>query len=66
MPSNGGTITSKGNDGAPSGDDVWWVDFSSFSTPGTYRLFVPSLNGQSYDFEIRDDIYNNVVLTALK
>ncbi len=66
IPSNGGTITSKGNDGAPSGDDVWWVDFSSFSTPGTYRLFVPSLNGQSYDFEIRDDIYNNVVLTALK
>ena len=66
IPSNGGSIVSKGYDGAPSGDNVWWVDFSSFTTPGTYRLNIPSLGLQSYDFEIRDDIYNDVVITALK
>ena len=27
IPNDGGSITSKGNDGAPSGDNVWWVDF---------------------------------------
>lgn len=66
IPGDGGSIVSKGNDGAPSGDDVWWIDFSTFNTPGTYRIFSPSLNAQSYDFEINEDIYNQTVLTALK
>jgi len=66
IPGDGGSIVSKGNDGAPSGDDVWWIDFSLFNTPGTYRMFIPSLNAQSYDFEISEDIYNQTVLTALK
>ena len=66
IPTDGGSIASKGYDGANSGDTVWWVDFSLFTTPGSYRLYSPSLGKQSYDFEIRDDIYNQVVLTALK
>ena len=63
---SGSAITSKGSDGSDSGDTIWWADFSSFTTPGSYHLYSPAIGGQSYDFEIRDDIYNQVVLTALK
>ncbi|CAG0942222.1 endoglucanase [Candidatus Brocadiaceae bacterium] len=66
IPGNGGTIVSKGYDGAPSGDTIWWVDFSILTEPGTYRLYSPALGKQSYDFEIREDIYNAVLHTALK
>ena len=45
-------------DGASSGDSVWWVDFCAFSTPGSYRLYSSALGGQSYDFEIRADVYD--------
>jgi hypothetical protein len=34
VPDDGGQITSKGFD-EPSGDTVWWVEFSAFATPGT-------------------------------
>ncbi|MFO1349671.1 MAG: glycoside hydrolase family 9 protein [Gammaproteobacteria bacterium] len=61
-----GSIQAKGYDGPPSGDTVWWVDFSAFTTPGTYRLFSPALASQSYDFTIALDVYNPVVLAALK
>ena len=66
VPGDGGAITFKGPDGMPSGDTVWWVDFSGFATDGTYRLFSTLLGAQSYDFEIRDDIYNLAVLAGLK
>jgi hypothetical protein len=66
VPLDGGSIQSKGNDGPSSGDDVWWVDFSALTAPGTYRVYSAALGGQSYDFEIREDIYNEVVLTALR
>ncbi len=66
VPADGGSITSQGADGAPSGDTVWWVDFSPFATPGAYRLYLPALGGQSYDFEIRADVYDQVMRTALK
>lgn len=36
--------------------DVWSVDFSTFTTPGTYRLVIEGV-GCSQDFEIADDIY---------
>ncbi len=36
--------------------DVWNVDFSGFTEPGTYRLVVEGV-GCSQDFEIADDIY---------
>jgi endoglucanase len=64
VPLDGGSITSKGFDG-PSGDNVWWVDFSTFQTPGTYRLYSPTLAAQSYDFVIADDVYNGALEAAL-
>lgn len=66
VPADGGSITFKGSDGADSGDTIWWVDFSGFATGGTYRLLSAQLGAQSYDFEIRDDIYNLAVLAGLK
>lgn len=66
IPDNGGSIVSKGYDGNPSGDTIWWVDFSILSEPGTHHLYSPTLGKQSYDFEIREDIYNDVLHTALK
>ena len=66
VPTDGGSITSMGYDGDPSGDTVWWVDFSPLTTPGVYRLFSGALSSQSYDFEVREDIYGDVMRTALK
>ncbi len=39
-----------------TGSDVWNIDFSSASDPGTYRLVVEDV-GCSQDFEIVDDTY---------
>ncbi|MFP4547288.1 MAG: T9SS type A sorting domain-containing protein [Fidelibacterota bacterium] len=40
-----------------TGGDVWNIDFTGFTTPGTYRLAVEGI-GCSQEFEIRDDIYH--------
>jgi hypothetical protein len=65
VPTNGGSISSKGKD-ASSGDQVWWVDFGPLNAPGSYHLFSASLNARSYDFVIAPDVYNDVMRTALK
>lgn len=65
VPTNGGSITSKGTD-PHSGDSVWWVDFSGLSTAGTYRLYSATLAAQSYDFTIGSGVYAPVVRKALK
>jgi hypothetical protein len=65
VPTDGGSITSRGLDPA-SGDQVWWVDFSPLATPGSYHLFSPSLSAQSYAFIVASDAYNDVLRTALK
>jgi hypothetical protein len=65
VPGDGGSIVGKGADGA-SGDTVWWVDFSLLAAPGTYRIYSPALAAQSYDFDIRDDIYDAPLRAALK
>ncbi len=50
-----------------SGDKVWRFDFSALTTPGTYHI-ADGNNGQirSEDFEIRNDIYDEVMKTAFK
>ena len=49
-----------------SGDDVSVVDFSSWTTPGAYYLYLPSRDERSYEFEIRDDVYRVVGAAAMK
>ncbi len=65
VPTNGGSVTSRGLDSA-SGDQVWWVDFSPFTSGGTYHLYSPLLAAESYTFDVRDDVYNDVVRAAVK
>lgn len=45
--------------------DVWTVDFSSFQTPGKYRLAVQGI-GASPEFEIQNDIYFEPFKTSLR
>ncbi|MFA6253988.1 MAG: glycoside hydrolase family 9 protein [Candidatus Paceibacterota bacterium] len=41
------------------GEKIYTCDFSSFTVPGTYFLYVPGV-GRTYDFKIANDIYNDV------
>ncbi|HTC19632.1 MAG TPA: glycoside hydrolase family 9 protein, partial [bacterium] len=62
-------VTDKGTDASSplmSGDHVWWVDFSPLNTSGTYYLYSPSLNEQSYNFQVSDTRYQAPVTAALK
>jgi subtilisin family serine protease len=47
-----------------SGDQVWYFDFSNYTTPGKY--YVSSGTTHSEDFIIQDTVYNNVFKTAFK
>lgn len=49
-----------------SGDKLWWYNFSSVITPGTYYIYDPSNNACSYTFEIRNDIYNVPLYHAMR
>ena len=61
-----GTLTqfNSGATNTQSGDQVCWADFSAFTTPGTYYLYDPTNNVQSYNFQLNDNIFNNVLTTA--
>lgn len=49
-----------------SGDQGWWFDFSAVTTPGSYYLFDPANNLQSYSFEIGEAVYADVLNAALR
>lgn len=49
-----------------SGDKVSWFDFSSLTTPGTYHIFDVANNEKSYDFEINDCVYDDVLKNVLR
>jgi hypothetical protein len=61
-----GTVTrfNAGATNIQSGDQVCWADFTALTTPGTYYIYDPTNNVQSYNFDIRDDIFNNILKTA--
>ncbi len=51
---------------AQSGDKVWWLDFSSLATAGSYYLFDPTNNVRSVQFDLNDGVYQNVLKTAVR
>jgi len=55
-----------GNVYTPAGDVVWQGNFSSFTTPDTYHIYDPTNDRQSYNFEIRDDVYNTILQQSVK
>jgi hypothetical protein len=63
-----GTIT-QWNSGAThtqSGDQVWWFDFTAYTTPGSFYIYDNIRNVGSYRFEIRDDVYKEVLKHAVR
>lgn len=59
-------LWNNGNTHALSGDKGWWIDFSSFQTPGSYYLYDLTNDLGSYRFEIGEQVYNEVLKTAVR
>lgn len=53
-----------GNTHSQSGDQVWWFDFSGYTTPGKYYVSNGAI--RSEDFIIHDTVYQDVLKTAFK
>ena len=50
-----------------SGDKIWWFDFSTVTTPGTYYVRDRSdYLKQSFYFHIKDDVYNDILKAAMR
>ncbi len=49
-----------------SGDKIWWFDFSSITAPGSYYVYDPTTNKRSFIFDIREDVYANVLKQAVR
>ncbi len=59
-PWNGGATQTQ------SGDKVWWFDFSSFATAGSYYIYDVTNNVGSYRFEIDNCVYSNALMQAMR
>ncbi|WP_299897602.1 glycoside hydrolase family 9 protein [uncultured Aquimarina sp.] len=55
-----------GAEDTSSGDKAWWFDFSSHTNPGTYYILDTTNNVRSFEFEIREDIYNEILKQAVR
>jgi len=55
---NGGTTHTQ------SGDRGWWFDFSSVTDAGTYYVYDVGNGVRSYQFDIDENVYNEVLKTA--
>ena len=62
----GPVIWQNGKTDSTAGDKVWWFDFSSFTTPGSYYVLDVQKNLKSYTFDIKEDIYNTVLKHAFR
>lgn len=51
---------------AQSGDKVWWFDFSSLKSAGSYYVYDSLRNKRSYTFEIGNDVYKSVLKQAVR
>ena len=49
-----------------SGERAWWVDFSDLDQPGTYILIREDGEMSSAEFEVREDIYRDVLVAATR
>ncbi len=51
---------------AQSGDRGWWFDFSDLTDEGSYYLYDVEQNVRSHTFDIRADVYIDVLKAALR
>lgn len=49
-----------------SGDKAWWFDFSSVSEEGAYFILDVDSNLCSYEFEIKENVYEEVLRQAVR
>ncbi len=59
-------IWNGGAEDASSGDKAWWFDFSSVTTIGKYYVLDVTNNVRSYEFEIKNNVYNVVLKEACR
>ncbi|MCU0352669.1 MAG: glycoside hydrolase family 9 protein [Cytophagales bacterium] len=59
-PWNGGATD------ATSGDKAWWFDFSAVTATGSYYVFDVGRNVGSFKFDIREDVYADVLRVAVR
>jgi len=55
-----------GQENVSSGDVVWWFDFSSYQTPGTYYVLDVTQNLRSFEFDIQINIYDDILKHAVR
>ncbi len=60
------TEWNNGTTHAASGDKCWWFDFSTVTTPGSYYVLDVENNVKSFDFEIADDVYSEVLRQTMR
>jgi len=60
------TNWNSGTTDASSGDKVKWFDFSSVTDPGKYYILDVSKNLRSFEFEIREDVYEEMLRHAVR
>jgi len=51
---------------ADSGDQGWWLDFSTFSTVGSYYIYDATNDERSAEFDINYTVYEDVLEAATK
>ena len=49
-----------------SGDKVWWLNFSSFNTPGEYFIAEAGKDTGSYAFSIDENVYDDILKEAMR
>ncbi len=49
-----------------SGDQIWHFDFSDVNTPGSYYILDQETGYRSFEFDISETVYNNVLKQALR
>ncbi|MGC9527022.1 MAG: glycoside hydrolase family 9 protein, partial [Limnospira sp.] len=49
-----------------SGDRAWWFDFSEVTTPGSYYVFDAETGERSFEFDIAEDVYRDILIAATR
>jgi len=49
-----------------SGDRAWWFDFSEVTTPGSYYVFDAETGERSFEFDIAEDVYRDILVAATR
>lgn len=61
-----GKVTAGKEKDRATGEIIHTIDFTAFSKPGTYRLWLPDLGIRSSRFDIKKDVFNSVVSATME